>query len=89
MRTAHIKVRDGAAVWREIDDETIILALELSRYLGLNRTGTRLWPMLVDGTTRAAMAEHLVAAFGVSEQRAVVDIDAFVARCQQHNLLEG
>lgn len=82
-----VKVRDGAAVWREIEGETVLLALDSSMYLALNRTGTELWPMMVRGTTYGEMTEHLVATFDVDVQRAADDVAAFVASCRQRHLL--
>ena len=84
----YVKVRDGAAVWRKIEGETVLLALDSSMYLGLNRTGTELWPMMVQGTTHAAMTEHLIDTFDVDAQRAAEDVMAFVASCRERNLLD-
>ena len=82
-----VKVRDGAAVWREIEGETVLLALDSSMYLGLNRTGTALWPMMVEGTTHGAMIQHLVATFDVDAKCAASDVAAFVASCRERHLL--
>lgn len=82
-----IKVRESAVVWRTLDDQTVLLALDSSTYLQLNATGTLLWPMLVEGTTRAALIATLVAHFGVDERRAAADVDAFLDGCRQQRLL--
>ena len=82
-----VKVREGAAVWREVEGETVLLALDTSMYIGLNRTGTELWPMMVRGTTYGAMTEHLMATFDVEARRAADDVAAFVERCRQRRLL--
>jgi Coenzyme PQQ synthesis protein D (PqqD) len=82
-----IKVREGAAVWRQIEDETVLLALDSSTYLGLNHTGTVVWPLMVDGTTRDEMVNRLVSRFGVNAARAAADIDAFVDACHEQGLL--
>ena len=82
-----IKVREGAAVWRRIDDETVLLALDSSTYIGVNHTGTELWPAMVEGTTRDELVERLVARFDVDAQRAAADVDAFVDACRAHSLL--
>lgn len=82
-----IKVREGAAVWREIDGETVLLALDSSLYLGLNATATTLWPAMVEGTTRANLVKLLVDTYDVDIDRAGRDVDAFVAGCREHDLL--
>lgn len=84
---AQIRLRDGAAVWREIDDETVVLALDTSAYLGLNRTATALWPEIADGTTREALISRLLDEFDVDRDRAVADVDAFISTCRTHRLL--
>lgn len=82
-----VKVRAGAAVWREIEGETVLLALDSSMYSGLNSTATELWPMMVEGTTCQAMAEHLQSRFGIDARRAVADVAALVASCRERDLL--
>jgi len=86
---ARIKVRDGAVLWRELDGETVLLALESSMYLTLNETGTVLWPLMVEGTTSSEMVERLVAGFDVDPRRAAADATAFVDACRAQSLLEA
>lgn len=84
-----IKVRESAAVWRQIDDETVLLALDSSTYMGVNHTGTQLWPAMVEGATRAELVGRLVSRFDVDEQRAAEDVEAFVQACRDLGLLEA
>jgi hypothetical protein len=81
------RVRQGAAIWREIDGETVVLAMDSSMYLALNRTATQLWPMLVDGATRDELKAEVQAAFDVDDDRAATDVDAFLSQCDRHRLL--
>ena len=83
-----VKLREGAAAWREVDGETILLDLSTSEYLGVNRTGTVLWPSIVVGTTRTELVDHLIAEFGVDRREGEADVDAFLRACEAHNLLE-
>ena len=85
---SRIKLREGAASWREIDGETILLDLESSKYLGLNRAGTVLWPAIVHGSSREELIERLVAKFDLETEVASRDVDAFIAACRDRNLLE-
>jgi hypothetical protein len=84
-----IKLRQGAASWREIDGETILLDLDTSKYLGLNRAGSALWPAIVHGSTRDELVSRLATEFDLETDRAANDVDAFVAMCRQRNLLES
>lgn len=81
------KLREDAVVWRTLDDQTVLLALDSSTYLQLNATGTLLWPMLVEGTTPAALIAALVAHFDVDADRAAADVDAFLDGCRRQRLL--
>ncbi|HUP72467.1 MAG TPA: PqqD family protein [Acidimicrobiales bacterium] len=83
-----VKLREGAASWREIDGETILLDLESSKYLGLNRAGTVLWPAIVTGSSRDELIGRLVSEFDLERDRAARDVDAFIATCRDRNLLE-
>lgn len=90
MRTgARVRLRDDAVVWREIDGETVVLDLGSSRYLSVNGAGTVLWPALVRGTTPTALADLLVASFGIDEEQARVDVAAFLDVCRARDLLEA
>jgi hypothetical protein len=82
-----IKVRDGAAVWRQVEDETVLLALDSSTYIGLNRTGTQLWPLMIEGTTRRELVDLLMSHFDVDLAQATADVEAFVDACDEHGLL--
>ncbi|MEO8692733.1 MAG: PqqD family protein [Acidimicrobiales bacterium] len=83
-----IKLREGAASWREIDGETILLDLESSKYLGLNRAGTVLWAAIVRGSDKTQLAERLVSEFELEPEQAARDVEAFISACRERNLLE-
>ena len=82
-----LKLRDADLSWSQVGDEVIVLDLRSNAYLSINQTGTSLWEMLVDGSTPATMAEHLVSEFGVEPERARADVEAFVAMLAERDLL--
>lgn len=83
-----IKVREGAAVWRRIEGETVLLDIESSLYLGINDAGTVLWPVMVRGADREELVELLASTYGLEEPQAASDVDVFVEACRSHRLLE-
>lgn len=83
-----IKVREGAAAWREVDGEIILLGLESSTYMGVNGAGSALWPLIVEGTDIDALARRLVDEYGIEAERARADAEAFVDACRARRLLE-
>ena len=84
-----IRLRDEKLEWREIDGEVVALDGQESEYLGVNRAGALLWPMLAGGTTREALVAQLSEEFGIEEARAAADVDAFVGSLAERRLLAG
>lgn len=81
------KLRAGAAEWRRIDGEAIVVDVERSTVVGLNPSATILWTALVGGATRDALVELLGSAYGLSPTQAQADVDGFLELCDQRGLL--
>lgn len=75
----HLYVRQNDLVWREVDDEIVILDSKQSRYLSLNNAGRLLWLHLVDGASRSELADVLEQAYGLAPERAAADTQAFLS----------
>ena len=84
----HLRVRNRGLDWRVLEDETVVLDLEGSRYLAINRTGTLLWPLLAQGATRAQLVETLTNEWEIEPRQATRDIDEFCAQLDAEGLLE-
>jgi hypothetical protein len=80
-------LRKNAVAWRRVDGETILLDTAASTYLGVNRTGSALWPALVEGTTRGQLIKRLCERFEVTENEASDDVDTFLGTCRERGLL--
>jgi hypothetical protein len=85
--SVQLKLRSEELEWREIDDEIVALDLRTSNYLGVNGTGTAIWPELVAGTTRERLIERLCELFEVEAGVAAADVDAFVEAVRGQGLL--
>jgi hypothetical protein len=83
-----IRIRSGALDWRLVEGEVVALDVRASRYLGLNETGTALWPLLIAGTELDDLVAHLRSTFGVDEATARADVAAFVSALRSRDLLE-
>jgi hypothetical protein len=81
------KLRQTDLHWREIDEEVIALEARSSMYVAANSAGTLLWRALVAGASREELADALVGAYGVDRERALADVDAFLAQLADHGLL--
>jgi hypothetical protein len=83
-----LRLRMDALEWREIEGEVVALDLRTSVYLAVNRSGAVLWPALVEGATRRALAEELIEAYQLEPKVAEADVDAFLASLTKCGLLE-
>jgi Coenzyme PQQ synthesis protein D (PqqD) len=83
-----LKLRRDALDWREVEGEIVAIDLESSNYLAGNRSAAVLWPALVEGTTRDALADLLIANFEVDRASAESDVDRFLTVLADHGLLE-
>ena len=81
-----LRLRDGVH-WRTAEGQVIALDLPGDRYLSVNQSGALLWPMLQAGTSAAALADRLAAAFGLSPEQARADVDAWLAWLDAESLL--
>jgi hypothetical protein len=84
----HYQLRKDDLVWRGVAAETVILDLRTSLYLSLNAAAAYLWQSLEKGATERQLVEALSVQFGITEDRAGDDVKAFIARCQERDLLE-
>lgn len=82
-----LKLRDEDLEFREIEGEVVALDLKTSAYIGVNQTGGSLWPLLKAGTDEGALVEHLVKTFGVAEDVARRDVNAFIRDLKERGLI--
>jgi Coenzyme PQQ synthesis protein D (PqqD) len=85
---SELKLRQGATEWREVEDRVLVLDLEDSDYLIVNRTGAAVWPALVAGTTREELIELLTSDFDVDPESAAANLDEFLSTLRERRLLE-
>jgi hypothetical protein len=75
-------------VWREIDNEVIVLDLRSAQYLSLNAAGVVLWEALEIEQSEGQLAELLAERFGIDADLARQDTRAFIDACAELQLLE-
>jgi hypothetical protein len=83
-----LRLRDPGVEWRILEDETVVLDLDGSQYFAINHTGTLLWPLLAQGTTKTQLVETLTTTCAVEAHEAARDVDAFCARLDSAGLLQ-
>jgi hypothetical protein len=82
-----LRLREHDLLWREVDDEVVILDLKASLYASLNATGRLLWLQLAGGATTEELGAALQAAYGIEADVAARDVQAFLAALDEQGLL--
>jgi Coenzyme PQQ synthesis protein D (PqqD) len=83
-----LRLREGVTEWREAEGQLLVLDLEASDYLVVNRTGAAVWPALVGGTTRGELIQLLTSTFDVDAESAAANLDEFLSTLRERSLLE-
>jgi hypothetical protein len=86
--TETIRLRDELIEWREIDGEIVALDRQAGEYIAVTGSGATLWPLLVAGTTAAALAGALSSRFDVEPATAGRDVESFVSALAARGLIE-
>jgi hypothetical protein len=82
-----LRLRADDVSWRSVESEIVVLDQRSSTYLAVNRAGSVLWPLLVEGATRPVLVQALVEHFGIDQIRAAADVDAFLEYLAGRDLL--
>ena len=83
-----LRIRPGAVEWRRLEEEIVAVDARQSVYMAVNRSGSVLWPALLEGATREALIDRLVDTYGLERDDAERDIDLFVQALDDQDLLE-
>ena len=83
-----VRVDPARTEWRQVGDEVVILSVDSGRYLALNRSGSVLWPALVEGADMAALIGRLRDSYGLDEPDAARDVAAFVDALRRLDVIE-
>jgi hypothetical protein len=82
-----IRLRETGVTWQEVGDSVIALDLDGSVYLKLNGSGKVLWERLQQPTTPDDLTQALVERYGIDENQATADAQAFVNELRRRQLL--
>jgi hypothetical protein len=84
-----VQLRQRELDWREIDDEIVVLDGREATYSAVRGSGTLVWRLLAQATTRQRLVEAVVDCYDVSEEQAGRDVDAFLATLREKGFLAG
>lgn len=83
-----VQLRQEDLTWQELDDETIVLDLQTSKYFVINKTGTLLWRLLANEATADDLAAELIAAYNLSPTVARAHAEEFIEGLRRSGLLQ-
>jgi Coenzyme PQQ synthesis protein D (PqqD) len=83
-----IRLKAGALTFRTVDGEAVLLDIERSEYLGLNRSATALLESIKVGATRRSLIALLLERFDVTPDVATRDVELFLEACTRKGWLE-
>lgn len=84
--TARIKVADDV-MFRQLDQESVILNLNSGLYFGLDPVGTDMWQALTTADSIQSAYERLLAEYEVAPDELRSDLDELIARLITDGLL--
>jgi hypothetical protein len=75
-------------LFRELEGEAVLLALDSGKYFGLNEVGTRMWTLLCQHGEIEAACRALLLEYDVLEDRLREDLESFVETLASRGLVE-
>jgi len=81
------RLRVDDVVWREVGEDLVVLELSTSTYLTLNGSAKQLWIGLAEGGTVPGLVDKLTTLYGISDEQASTDTEAFLAALAERKLL--
>jgi hypothetical protein len=72
----------------EIDEQTVMMDIEKGSYLGLNRTGSRIWSLLAEAIAISELCDRLTAEFDVSREQCEQQVMDFLGSLLDRGLLQ-
>ena len=80
-------------ILRKIADSYVVvpvgkMTLDFNGVINLNETGAFLFRILQEGADREELIDRMLEEYNVSRERAAADIDKFIAKLREADLLE-
>jgi len=75
-------------IFREIDGQVITLNLHSGVYFAMNEVGTRIWHLLMGGTSKSDIVNAIKNEYDVPIVQLNKDLDSFLMELQESDLIE-
>ena len=84
--TSRVKLSDDV-LFQELQGDAVLLDLKTGVYFGLDRVGTRMWQLMGEKDSLAAVASVVCDEFDVTEDRCASDLVGLAQRIEEQGLL--
>ncbi len=74
-------------LFRQLDDEAVLLNLDTGRYYGFDEVGLRMWRALSETDDVEQAKKRLLAEYDVAPARLETDFKSWIAALENHGLL--
>lgn len=82
-----VLVRSSGCIDAELDNELVIMSIAQNKFHTLDATGMRIWDLLAQPTTIAAMTRHLMQIYDVTREVCEDHLLALLAQMRQQKLV--
>lgn len=79
--------KNGNVAWKSLDDSVILIDEQERELIELNAVGAEIWRCL-DGKKITDIIEHICTVFEVSEKKAAKDVEKFIKKLKDMELIE-
>lgn len=83
-----LRLRAAGLEWRTVEGEVVALDMPQETYLGVNRSGSKLWQALAHGAASHELIQLLVSEYGLAQEAAARDVHVFLDALREQGLLE-
>lgn len=81
-------VRNRAPLWAEIDGEVVLLSVDNGKYYDMNDVGSRIWAMVEEPISVAALIDRLLSEFAVERRVCEEQVLAFLHELHANGLVQ-
>ncbi len=75
-------------IWREVDDNSVIVTPQSGKMRVLNGVGSTIWRLLTEGQSITAIAEQVTEQYDVALEQAESDLSRFLEDLTARGLIE-
>jgi hypothetical protein len=79
--------RNPDLIAADMDGDTVMMSFERGTYFGLGGVGPRVWTLLENPTSIAAIVTTICAEYDVDEQTCTEDIQRFIAKMIENQIV--